>query len=256
MDPAAAVVSVKPIRSFGLITDIHYADIDDRWNSSHTFIRRYRNSLRLIKDACQHWLNGPYPIAFILQLGDLLDGFAQANQTSDVDLQTVLGQLKASSHSCPIYHVWGNHEFYNFTRQQLLDGPLCSFDTKNTSPGHYGTLEITPRLRLIALDTYELSLLGVDEGSEAYAKAMRYLRKSNPNEDAYDRTDLAGSQQRFIKLNGGVTEAQLSWLREQLTLAKGRQEKVIVVGRSFLIALHACQMRVTANICLNSHSSS
>ena len=234
MDSVAVVEAGKPIRSFGLITDVHYADIDDRWNSSRTFIRRYRNSLRLVKDACQHWLNGPHPIAFIVQLGDLLDGFAKGNHTSDVDLQTILAQLKTSSLSCPIYHVWGNHEFYNFTRKQLLEGPLCSFETKNTSPGHYGTLEITPRLRLIALDTYELSLLGVEEDSEAYAQAMHYLRKSNPNDDAYDRTGLAGDQQRFIKLNGGVTDTQLGWLREQLTLAKNRQEKVIVVGKTFV----------------------
>ena len=35
--------SIKPIVSFGLITDIQYADHDDRWNYSQTFMRHYRN---------------------------------------------------------------------------------------------------------------------------------------------------------------------------------------------------------------------
>jgi len=44
--------NIKPIISFGLITDIHYADNEDRWNYEKTFLRRYRNSLNLVDQAC------------------------------------------------------------------------------------------------------------------------------------------------------------------------------------------------------------
>ncbi|UJR35403.1 hypothetical protein I4U23_028160 [Adineta vaga] len=171
-----AIVNDKPIVSFGLITDIHYADVDDRWNYSRTFIRHYRNSLELVDQACQYWLNATYPIAFVVQLGDLIDGYCFANKSSGKDLKTILKRFDALPH---VYHLWGNHEFYNFTRDELLNSSLCSFPTKDISPYHYGTIEISSHLRLIALDTYDLSLLGIDENTESYKQALKVLRQHN-----------------------------------------------------------------------------
>ncbi|CAM2725538.1 unnamed protein product [Rotaria socialis] len=216
---------LKPIVSFGLITDIHYANQDDRWNYSKTFLRRYRNSLNLVDQACNYWLNGIHPISFIIQLGDIIDGSCQTNETSTDDLKLILKQFRDFS---PIYHIWGNHELYNFTRNELLNGPLCSFDTKNISPGHYGTLLVCPNLRIIAIDTYELSLLGIDKNNENYIKAMNLLKEYNKNENVNDPTGLDGYQQRFIKLNGALTHKQLLWLKEELMKAKHLHEKVII----------------------------
>ncbi|CAF0875521.1 unnamed protein product [Rotaria sordida] len=219
--------NLQPIISFGLITDIHYANNDDRWNYSNTFLRRYRNSLNLVDQACNHWLNGIYPIAFIIQLGDLIDGCCYTNKTSINDLKIILEQFRNIS---SIYHIWGNHELYNFTRNELLNGPLCSFDTKNIYPGHYGTFKVSPNLRIIAIDTYELSLLGIDKNNTLYIQSMNLLRKYNQNENINDPTGLDGYQQRFIQLNGGLTQKQLIWLKEQLLQAKHLHEKVIIVG--------------------------
>jgi manganese-dependent ADP-ribose/CDP-alcohol diphosphatase len=219
---------LTPIVSFGLITDIHYADNDDRWNYSKTFLRRYRNSLKLVDQACHYWLTRENRISFIIQLGDIIDGLCQINQTSVNDLKTILEQFR---NIAPIYHLWGNHELYNFTREELLNGPLCSFDTKNISPGHYGTFEVCPKLRIIAIDTYELSLLGVENDSESYIQAMEFLRKYNQNENINDPTGLEGHQQRFIRLNGGLTQKQLNWLKEQLVKAKDLNEKIIIIGK-------------------------
>ena len=217
--------TIKPLISFGVIADIHYADNEDRWNYSRTFLRRYRNSLKLVEQACRYWLNGEYKIGFLIQLGDLIDGLCQTN-----DLETILRQFRNIS---PIYHIWGNHEFYNFSRKELLNGPLCSFATKNISPGHYGTIEVCAKLRIIAIDTYELSLLGIDENDEMYIQAMNYLRKYNQNENVNDPSGLDGYQQRFIQLNGGLTQKQLCWLEEELIKAKNLQEKVVVIGNAF-----------------------
>jgi manganese-dependent ADP-ribose/CDP-alcohol diphosphatase len=223
--------SIKPIVSFGLIADIQYADNDDRWNYTKTHLRRYRNSLKLVNEACNYWLKGQYSISFILQLGDIIDGICITNNTSVNDLNRVLEEFTKHFPSIPIYHIWGNHELYNFTRAELLKGSLCSFDTKTTSPGHYGTFEVCPNLRIIALDTYELSALGVEEDSEVYLQSKELLGKHNQNEDANDPTGLRGHQRRFVQFNGGITSKQLNWLKEQLTEAKNRNEKVIITGK-------------------------
>ena len=102
----------QPIVSFGLITDIHYADHDDCWNYTKTQLRRYRNAANLVNEACQHWTNAKYPISFILQLGDLIDGVAAKGQASQRDLETILGQFRKTFPELKIYHLWGNHELY------------------------------------------------------------------------------------------------------------------------------------------------
>jgi manganese-dependent ADP-ribose/CDP-alcohol diphosphatase len=219
---------LKPIISFGLITDIHYADNEDRWNYSNTFVRRYRNSLKLVNQACDYWLKNKYPISFLIQLGDLIDGLCATNKTSNKDLQTILEQFQNFS---TIYHIWGNHELYNFTRNQLLHGPLCSFNTKHISPGHYGIIEVCPNLKIIAIDTYEFSLLGIEKDSDTYLQTMNFFKKHNQNENGNDRTGLDGCQQRFIELNGGLTQIQLHWLQDQLTQAKNLHENVIIIGK-------------------------
>ena len=224
-----AIEKDQPIVSFGLITDIHYADLEDRWNYSRTFLRRYRNSLKLVHEACQHWLNEKHSLAFVVQLGDLIDGFCTSNNSTENDLRTILKEFEKLPR---VYHLWGNHEFYNLTRNQLLASPLCSFDTKEISPSHYGTIDICPNLRIIALDTYDLSLLGIDENTERYDQAMSTLRKYNQNENVNDRTGLDGYQQRFIQLNGGLTQKQLTWLRDQLLHARNHHDKVLVFGNA------------------------
>ena len=218
--------TMKPIVSFGLIADIQYANNEDRWNYTKTHLRRYRNSLKLVDEACDYWLNGKYSISFILQLGDMIDGICFTNKTSVNDLNTLLKSFKKNFKSLPIYHIWGNHELYNFKRNELLNGPLSSFDTKQTSPGHYGTFEVCPNLRIIALDTYEFSAIGVEEDSEVYIQSMELLRKHNQNESGNDPTGLREHQRRFVQFNGGVTPKQLNWLKEQLTEAKNQNEKV------------------------------
>jgi len=223
--------SSTPVISFGLIADIQYADNDDRWNYTKTHLRRYRNSLKLVDEACHYWLNGKSRISFILQLGDIIDGLSFTNKTSVQDLNTVLEEFRKNFPSLSIYHIWGNHELYNFTRMELLNGPLCSFNTKDISPGHYGTIEVCPNLRIIALDTYEFSALGVEKDSEVYIQAMDLLGKHNQNESPNDPTGLRGHQRRFVQFNGGITSTQLNWLHEQLTQSKNRNEKVILIGK-------------------------
>lgn len=231
------VTASPPIISFGLIADIQYADNEDRWNFTQTTLRRYRNALQLVDEACQYWLNKSPSISFILQLGDIIDGISATNQTSTKDLNSVLETFTKHFPSLPIYHIWGNHELYNFSRADLLNGPLCSFETKNIFPGHYGTITVCPNLRIIALDTYEFSALGVEETSEVYIQAIELLRKHNQNETLNSPTGLRGHQRRFVQFNGGLSSKQLDWLKVQLTDSKSRNEKVIVTGNHLPLSL-------------------
>ena len=89
-----------------------------------------------------------------------------------------------------------------------------------------------PNLRIIALDTYEFSALGIEENDPIYIEAINLLRKHNTNESLNDPTNLRGHQRRFVQFNGALNSTQMNWLNEQLTQAQNRNEKVIIIGRS------------------------
>lgn len=73
----------KPMLRFGVVADVQYADSDDRqawYNPAKT--RFYRNSLKQVEKAFEHWekvedtlADEPEtcPVSFILQLGDIID---------------------------------------------------------------------------------------------------------------------------------------------------------------------------------------
>jgi predicted MPP superfamily phosphohydrolase len=184
--------------------------------------------LKLVNQASDYWLNHQYPISFLLQLGDIIDGLCEINKTSNDDLQMILKQFRNFS---PIYHLWGNHELYNFKREQLLNGPLCSFNTEMISPSHYGTIEVCPKLKILAVDTYELSLIGVEKDSETYRQALDVFRQHNPNEKVNEWNGLEGFQRRYTQLNGALTRKQLDWLKEELTKARNLDQNVIIIGK-------------------------
>ncbi|CAF0768189.1 unnamed protein product [Didymodactylos carnosus] len=211
-------------------------DNDDCWNHLKTYLRRYRNALNLLNEACSKWkiIHHETPLLFILQLGDIIDGISFKNGKSDQDLKTILepfNQLKSEIH-CQIYHHWGNHDFYNFKREILHSLPLCSFDTKQIYPAHYGTFEVCKHLRIISLDTYETSGLGVDKTSTVYQQAVDMLKKHNSNDNLNEPGNLRGHQKRFVLFNGGVSDKQLEWLNRQLAEAVENNEKIIITGEN------------------------
>ena len=71
----------------------------------------------------------------------------------------------------------------------------------------------------------------MEEDSEVYIQSMELLGKHNQNESPNDPTGLRGHQRRFVQFNGGIASKQYNWLKEQLTEAKSRNEKVIIIGK-------------------------
>ena len=95
-----------PIFRFGVIADVQYADADDGTSFDGSMKRHYRGSLDALRLAVEDWACSDPPIAFVAQLGDLLDG--RCSQYADEALQTVLQPLQLLKDR-PILHCIGNH---------------------------------------------------------------------------------------------------------------------------------------------------
>ncbi|XP_075996624.1 manganese-dependent ADP-ribose/CDP-alcohol diphosphatase [Genypterus blacodes] len=218
-----------PLFSFGVIADIQYADIDNGTNFSKTRTRFYRSGLLLLRNALRSWSRSRSRPSFILQLGDIIDGFNRGLGSSDRALDAVLAEF--SSEPLQVHHVWGNHEFYNFSRSQLMESRL------NSSPraGRCGadiyaySFSPAPGFTFVLLDGYDVSLLGVDQTSEQYSRALKWIRKHNHNQDLNQPPAPCGVQQRFAMFNGGFSEQQLLWLDALLSRADEQRERVTVV---------------------------
>ena len=108
--------------SFGLIADIQYADIEDRLNYNKTTWRRYRNSLICLREAVTCWKGKN--LAFVAQLGDIIDGFNSEQNKSREALNNVLRELHKLPPRVGLVNVLGNHELYNFSKAELAESSL------------------------------------------------------------------------------------------------------------------------------------
>ena len=231
-------LNLKPIISFGLITDIQYADHDNGLNYAGDRTRHYRNSINLVKEAVRHWHEqiNENNFKFIIQLGDIIDGKATKDRENALNL--VLNELKSDFKTLvpdfQLYHIWGNHEFYNFKRSEILNTELNSARLLNPNRAavnaNYYKVDLTNDIKLICLDFYEFSALGYDEEDNVYKEAMDMLRKHNHNEDLNSANDLRGHGKRYTKFNGSLNQIQMDWLVEQLENLKETNKKVIVCG--------------------------
>lgn len=137
-----------PLATFGMITDIQYADVEDG-TSFDKKQRYYRNSLNLVREAVKNWRaysqKHGLEIKFIIQLGDLIDGKCKAKSDSERAMNLLIEELsklfedkddKKNADVPRLLHIWGNHEFYNFKRQYLLNSPLNTARQLNQNIGH------------------------------------------------------------------------------------------------------------------------
>lgn len=240
MANAEVNAATSPHLTFGILTDVQYADIDDGEHFSKTRKRYYRNSLHLLKAAVSDWRTlKDSPVAFVLQLGDLIDGQNKKGGYAVVRaaLDSTLKQF--DSLSVPVYHLIGNHELYNMNRSSLLQSPLHSAVSCHLEKGSdvfYYTFIAHNKLRIVALDTYELGVLGYDDNpDDSNFKAAQFLLlDKNKNGNTGDVTGLEGFEQRWASYNGGISDRQLQWLSEVLEKAQTSEENVIIISKSGL----------------------
>ena len=105
-----------PIFRFGVIADIQYCDVAPATNFRGTETRDYRGVIAQTERAVRLW-NSLDSLAFVAQLGDLIDGqnagkygagldFDAPQSAKAMDLVTgILAGCKV-----PIFHAIGNHE--------------------------------------------------------------------------------------------------------------------------------------------------
>ncbi|KAI4886694.1 hypothetical protein NFI96_021382 [Prochilodus magdalenae] len=242
-----------PLFTFGVIADIQYADLDDGYNFHATRRRFYRNSLGILRDAIRWWEEEEEQErrpGFILQLGDIIDGFNHRERASESALQTVLAEF--ANCSAEVHHVWGNHEFYNFSREELFKSALNTWNKGEGGEGGEGSAEDAyvyhfspaPKFRFVVLDGYDLSILGRDESSMKYRQSLKLIQEHNPNEELNVPAGFSQLEGRFVKFNGGFSQEQLEWLDRVLVSADEKKEKVIIVCH---IAVHPFSTR---SLCL------
>ncbi|XP_066878137.1 manganese-dependent ADP-ribose/CDP-alcohol diphosphatase isoform X4 [Kogia breviceps] len=226
--------------SFGVIADIQYADLEDGYNFQGSRRRYYRHSLLHLQAAIEHWNKESSPPSCVLQLGDIIDGYNAQYQASEKSLELIMSTFQRLT--VPVHHTWGNHEFYNFSRDYLTNSKLNTKFLEDRIAHHPETVPSEkyyayhfvpfPKFRFILLDAYDMSVLGVDQSSPKYQQCLKMLREHNPNTELNSPQGLAEPQ--FVQFNGGFSQEQLNWLNEVLTFSDRNQEKVVIAIFPFI----------------------
>ncbi|CAL0325325.1 unnamed protein product [Lupinus luteus] len=208
-----------PLFSFGLISDVQFADIPD----GRSFLgvpRYYRHSFLVLQRAVKEW-NNHQRHKFVINLGDIVDGYCPKDQS----LNTVKKMVdEFEMFNGPVYHLIGNHCLYNLPRSKLL--PLLKIKSLR---GHaYYDFSPVPEYRFVVLDGYDNSAIGWPQDHPTTLEALKFLREKNPNEDKNNPTGLVGLERRFLMFNGGIGKEQMEWFNGVLQDATKLKQKVVV----------------------------
>lgn len=190
----------QPVLSFGLITDVQYADAEPEGE------RHYRESIPKLKSAVE-WLAKKH-LPFTLHLGDLIDRDFKS-------FATVLPLLEGLGH--PVRHLLGNHDYTVAGEEK---GRVAS--TLGMPRDYYQFRD--SGVRFIMLDTNDLSTYKHPEGSPQDLESEALLKKL-----------VEEKLNNAKRWNGGISETQLKWLDAELTAADTEKERVILCGHHPLV---------------------
>ena len=209
----------QPLFSFGLISDVQYSDIPD----GRSFLgvpRYYRHSIDVLQRAVQNW-NNHQKHKFVINLGDIVDGFCPKDQSFNT-VKKIVDEF--DKFNGQVYHLIGNHCLYNLPREKLL--PLLKIQSLEGYA--YYDFSPVPEYRFVVLDGYDISAIGWPKNHQKTLEAMKFLKEKNPNEDKNSPTGLAGLERRFLMFNGGIGKEQMEWLNNILQEATKLKQKVVV----------------------------
>ncbi|KAG8459289.1 hypothetical protein KFE25_014134 [Diacronema lutheri] len=245
--PRAAFRSTSAIR-FGVIADVQYADADDGTNFARTVKRHYRGALVQLTRAVAYWNDEPEPLAFVANLGDVIDGLCAKLGQSERALDDVLSRFRrvVTAEGGGVVHLKGNHELYNFPDVEelgkRLDGlagspEYCSF---GLSPAGAVGAARSGSVRVIALDPYQVAMMSPSE--QVRSEARRMLAQHNPHNvegEGNWAVGLASDKRHFVPYNGALGTPQLQWLAAELRDAAALGQRVVVLAHTPLHP-HAC----------------
>ncbi|XVF49801.1 hypothetical protein PTKIN_Ptkin04bG0044900 [Pterospermum kingtungense] len=210
-----------PLFSFGVISDVQYADIPD--GHSHLGVPRYyRHSIIVLQRAVKSW-NSYKNLNFAINFGDIVDGYCPRDQSLDT-LKKVAGEFE--NFNGPVYHMIGNHCLYNLPRDKLL--PLLKIPDLGGGGQAYYEFSPTPEYRFVVLDGFDISTFGWPHDHPNHLEALKLLGEKNPNSNKDDPEGLDGLDRRFVRLNGAVGKRQIEWFNGVLEAATNCNQKVIV----------------------------
>lgn len=168
------VAEPAPLFRFGLVADIQYCDVDDTYNYTRTQLRKYRGALGVLRRAVEDW-SGIHPdLAFVGNLGDIIDTMNKAEDRGTTAEATAAVLAEFDKLECPVVHLIGNHELYNFTRAETRE-VLGIRD-----PAYYSWSR--DGWRFVVLDSYAKNCIDVRGCSEDHDKAYEWLAQYNQNE--------------------------------------------------------------------------
>ena len=247
-----------PAFTFGLLADIQYADVDDKPNFTGTQWRRYRNSLVVAKDAVTYF--NEHDLDFALHNGDIIDhqcafDFANDEFRPKREALDQLGEVMSVLKNCACknwHFTVGNHELYNFTREELRNGvrapagnPL-PFKCANEFGDFHYSFAPAAGWKVIVLDSYDVSIYrnGREEGLDEHALALLCEKNENCKKFVAENPDvlvtermsgtfpyfknLTGLESRWVPFNGGLGEAQLGWVKTEIDEAARKNERVVL----------------------------
>lgn len=213
--------------SFGLLADLHFLDADNGTNFAGTKTRRFRQSFEMMKEA-----DSQFQIQrtdFNIQLGDMLDGSAKARGLRDICLDEVFALTRKSTR--PWHYVIGNHECYNYTREEMKQYFIPqSYQDSCSSSSLYYEFSPKPGFRCLILDGYDICTMNAS--SEVHKESAENLILSKNHNYAAGSNNwfegLAPELMRYVPFNGTIGQTQLKWLRNTLHAAECNHEKCII----------------------------
>jgi manganese-dependent ADP-ribose/CDP-alcohol diphosphatase len=189
----SAQTSQTPLFTFGVISDVQYADLPDSGN------RHYRKSPAKLSEAVGHF--NAAGVAFVVSLGDFINDHIKAFDT----LNAITSGLKM-----PLYHVAGNHDFDPQNPDPGVTMRKMNLKSLNYAFSRNGW-------RFIILDGNDISLYTSRKGSKDYTMAEKVL-------EGLKNQGLPNAQ----PWNGGIGKKQMAWLSKELSKAQKKEEKVIL----------------------------
>lgn len=196
----AGVEESAPLISFGLMTDVQYADVAPKGE------RHYRESIPKLKAAVADVAQEDLP--FTLHLGDLIDRDFSS-------FGAVLPLFEGLGH--PVRHLLGNHDY------DVADGEKARITEVLGMPRDYYAFR-SSGVRFVMLDTNEVSTYKNQEGCAADREAEVMMKKM-----------AAKNANNAKPWNGGVSVTQLAWLEKELSEADKAGEPVILCGHHPLL---------------------
>lgn len=225
-----AASSNDALFSFGLCADIQYVEAPDDFNFQKTKVRRYMQSLRILKKAVESW--EAIEPAFVILLGDIIDGKAKTMKNEEKCLEDVLSVTRNLTKA---EFVFGNHEHYCFNREDLHQKVLKGRADCSKEKLYYSFSPVVNGAPLkgwkfICLDAYDKSLIGASSDLHLQ-QAKDLLKEMNPNDLTKSGgwfDNLSKENYRYVPYNGGLSDSQLQWFTSELQASEEAGERVVI----------------------------